>query len=126
MNEENHWDHVTAPSMAEGPIKNVTHEEMAMAIKMMKLGKAAGPSEVCAEMISAAGEVGARVMMELCQRVLDEKGMTNEWQASLLVPTFKGKGDVRNCNTCRGVKLLEYAMNIVKKVLLEDSRISKY
>ena len=38
--------------MVEGPIKNVTCEEIAMAIKVMKSGKAAGPSEVCAEMIS--------------------------------------------------------------------------
>ena len=30
-------------------------------------------------------------MMELCQRVLDGKGMPDEWQASVLVPNFKGK-----------------------------------
>ena len=55
-NEENDWDHVTEASMVEGPIENVTREEMAIAIKVMKPGKAAGPSEVCAE-ISASGEV---------------------------------------------------------------------
>ena len=33
MNKENDWDHVTAASMVEGPIKNVTREEMAVAIK---------------------------------------------------------------------------------------------
>ena len=31
---------------------------MAIAIRVMKPGKAAGPSEECAEMISASGEVG--------------------------------------------------------------------
>ena len=30
---------------------------------------------------------------------------------------FKGKGDVRNCTTYRGVKLLEHAMKIVERVL---------
>ena len=50
-------------------------------------------------MISASVEVGASVMVELCQRVLDGKGMPDEWQTSVLVPIFKGKGDVRNCNT---------------------------
>ena len=29
MNKENDWDHVTAASMVEGPIKNVTCKEMA-------------------------------------------------------------------------------------------------
>ena len=62
---------------------------MAIAIKVMKPGKAAGPSEVCAEMISASGEVGVSVMVELFQRVLDGKGMRNEWQTSVLVPIFK-------------------------------------
>ena len=35
----------------------------------------------------------------------------------MLVPTFKGKGDIRNCNTYRGVKLLENAMKIVERML---------
>ena len=39
------------------------------------------------------------MMVKLCQRVLDGKGMPDEWQTSALVPIFKGKGDVSNCNT---------------------------
>ena len=73
MNKENDWDHVTAASMIWVTIKNVTHKEIAIAMEMMKPGRAAGPSEVCAEMISANGEVGVSVMVELCQRMLDGK-----------------------------------------------------
>ena len=62
---------------------------MVMAIKVMKPGKATGPSELCAEMISASGEVGVSVMVELCQCVLDGKGMPDERQTSVLVPIFK-------------------------------------
>ena len=68
-------------------------------------------------MISASGEVGVSVMMELCQRVLDGKGMPDDRQTSVLAPIFKGKGDVTNCNTYRKVKLLEHAMKIVERVL---------
>ena len=117
MNKENDWDHVTAASMVEGPIKNVTHEEMAIAIEMMKPGKAAGPSKECAEMISAKEEVRVSVMVELCQCMLDGKEMPDGWQTSVLVPIFKEKGDVRDFNTYRGVKLLEHAMKIVERVL---------
>ena len=53
---------------------------MEIAIKVMKPGKAAGFSEVCAQMISASGKVRVSVMVELCQHVLDGKGMPNEWQ----------------------------------------------
>ena len=104
--------------MVEEPIKNVTQKEMAIAIKVMKPGKAAGPSEACPEMISASGEVGVSVTVELFQRVLDGKGMLDEWQTSVLVPIFKKKGDVRNYNTYRGVKLLEHALKIVERVLV--------
>ena len=90
MNKENDWDHVTEVGMVEVPIKNVTREKIAIAIKVMKLGKAAGPSEVCAEMISAGGEIGVSVTVELCQRVLDGKGMPDEWQTSVFVPIFQG------------------------------------
>ena len=90
---------------------------MVIAIKVMKPGKAAGPSEVCAEMISASGEVGVSGMLELCQCVLDGNGMPNEWQTNVLVTIFKGIKDIRNCSTYRRVKLLEHAMKIVERVL---------
>ena len=117
MNKENDWDHVTAASMVEGPINNVTCKEMAIAIKVIKPGKGAGRSEVCAEMISASGEVGISVMVELCQRMLDGNRMPDEWQTSGLIPIFKAKGDDRNCNSYTGLKLLEHAVKIVEKVL---------
>ena len=40
-NKEKDWNHVTAVSMVKGPIKNVTRKKMPIAIKVMKLGKAA-------------------------------------------------------------------------------------
>ena len=49
--------------------------------------------------------------------MLDGKGMPDERQTSVLVPIFKGKGDGKNCNAYRGVKLLEHALNIVERVL---------
>ena len=124
MNKENDWDHVTAASMIEGPIKKITHKEIAIAIKAMKPGKAVGPYEVCAQMISARGEIGVSVMVELCQRVLDGKEMPDEWQKSVLLSIFKGKRDERNCNTFRGVKLLDHTIKIVERAL--QKRICKY
>ena len=64
---------------------------MTIAIKVMKPRNAAGPSEVCTEMILASGEVGVSVMLELSKRVLDGKGMQDEWQTSVLIPIFKGR-----------------------------------
>ena len=68
-------------------------------------------------MIVASGKIGVKVMMELCQRVLDGRGMPDEWKTSVIVAIFKGKGDVMSCGSHRGVKLLEHAMKIVERVL---------
>jgi len=68
-------------------------------------------------MISASGQVGVNVMMHLCQRVLDGKGMLQEWKNSIVVLIFKGKGDPMNCGSYRGVKLLEHAIKIVERIL---------
>ena len=44
----------------------------------MKLGKAAGPSEVNTEMIVESGKIVVAVMVKLCQRVLDRKGISHD------------------------------------------------
>ena len=68
-------------------------------------------------MIPANGDVGIRVLMELCQSILDGKGMPDDWATSVAIPIFKGKGDIMNCGMYRVVKQLEHAMKIVEKVL---------
>ena len=60
-------------------------------------------------------------MMDLCQRVMNNIGMPDEWKTSVIVPIFKEKGDVMNCGSYRGVKLLEHAIKIVERV--PDRRI---
>ena len=123
MNVENIWDQMTEVDVVEGPVERVTQDEVVSAIKKMKLGKAAGPSEVSLEMITASGTIGIEVMLKFCQRILDGKGMPEEWKTSVVVPIFKGKGDVMDCGAYRGIKLLEHAMKIVERVLEKRIRI---
>ena len=117
MNVENEWDQMVEVDMVEGPVEGVTDEEVMEAMNKMTLGKAAGPSKVNMDMIIASGTYSVGVMKKLCQRVLDGEGMPEEWKTSVVVPIFKGKGDVMDCGAYRGVKLLEHAMKIVKREL---------
>ena len=73
----------------EVPVERVSWEEVLKALGKMKAGKAAGPSEVSVEMIAASGEIGIDVMVELCQSVLDGRGMPDEWALSVVIPIFK-------------------------------------
>ena len=72
----------------------------------MKAGKAAGLSELSVEMIAASGEIRIGVMVELCQGVLDGRGMLDEWALSVVVPIFKGKGDAMSCGAYRGGEVI--------------------
>ena len=72
----------------EGPVERVSGEELVKAIREMKVGKAAGPSEVSVEMIAVSEEIAIGVMVELCQGVLDGKGMKAELALSVMVPIF--------------------------------------
>ena len=94
INEENEWDHMVETDLVEGPVEKLARNEIVKAIQSMKSGRTTGPFEVSVEMIVASGEIGVKVMMELCQRALDGRGMPDEWKTSVIVPIFKGKGDV--------------------------------
>ena len=117
MNEENGWDRLVETDLVEGPVEKVVLDEVVEALQSMKSGKATATSEVSVEMIVASGEIGIKMMTELCQRVLDGRGMADEWKTSVIVPIFKGKGDVMSCGSYTGVKLLEHAMKFVERVL---------
>ena len=39
-------------------------------------------------MILASGDVEIRVLKELCQRILDEKGMPDDWVTSVAMSIF--------------------------------------
>jgi len=38
--------------------------------------------------------------------------MLNVWRKSVLVPLFKGKGDIQDCENYRSIKLMSHSMNI--------------
>ena len=88
MNKENEWDLMLETDLVEGPVEKVARNETVEAIQSMKSGKAAGTSKVSVEMIVASGKIGVKVMLELCQRVLDGKGMPDEWKTIVIVPIF--------------------------------------
>ena len=117
MNKENEWDHMVETNVVEGPMEKVARNEIVKAKQRIKSGKATGPSEVSAEMIVASGEIGVKAMMELFRRVLNGRGMPDEWKTCVIVPIFIGKGNVMSCGSYREVKVLEDAVKIVKRVL---------
>ena len=61
-------------------------------MRRMKTGKAAGQSGIVTEMIKAMGEDGVIWMTEICNRIVRKRRIPEDWQRSVLVPIYKGKG----------------------------------
>ena len=83
---------------------------MLQVLNEIKIRNAPGPSHVSLQMIAASGEMIIQVMAEVCQKVLDGFGMPVECALTIVVPIFKGIGDIRNCSYYRFVKLHEHGM----------------
>ena len=75
----------------EGQVQKVAHNEIVEAIQKMTSGKATEPFEVRLKMLVASDKIQVKVMMELCQYVLDGREMPDKWKTSVIVPIFKKK-----------------------------------
>ena len=71
------------------------------------------------QMLKATGEIGVGWFTELCNQIVKEWCIPEDWKSSLLIvcftPVYKGKG------SCTGSELLEHATDVVERVL--DYRI---
>jgi len=99
------------------PCERITTEEFKVAMKEMKLGKAAGPSGVVTEMLKSAGEDGLRWMTDLFNQIVSEGKIPDDWRKSWIVTVYKGKGDALDCGSYRGIKLLDHAMKVFEKII---------
>ena len=117
LNEENEWNDELSAEYVEEPADMIIKEEVRQAIQDLKVRKAAGPSGVTAEIIKAAGEKAVDWLTSICNRIVKEEAIAESWQMSELVPIYKGKGDVLECSSSRGIKLLEHGMKVAERVL---------
>ena len=84
----------------------------------MKIGKAAGPTDVVSDMMKvAAGGFGSRWMTDLIKNIVKEDCIPDDWRKSILKPVYKGKGYPRVCVSYRAIKLLEQPMKVLERVL---------
>ena len=99
MNEENEWDQVVESDVVEGPMEKVTRKKIVKVMQKIRLEKATVPSEASVEMMIANGKIGVQVMVNLCQCILNGRGIPDEWKTSVNIPNFKGKGDLMCCGS---------------------------
>ena len=61
--------------------------------------------------------------MNFFNKLLQGEKISDEWKRSVLVPLYKGKGDIKECGNYRGIKLMRLSMKLWERVI--EARIRK-
>ena len=69
------------------------------------------------EVWKCLGQLGVVTLCKLFNRIMTTECIPSAWRNSILVPIFKEKGDVQECNNYRGIKLLTHTFKIWEKVV---------
>ena len=114
LNEEN--EHLLEETEAvEGPVEEISREEVEDVLRDLKSKKAPGPTGVTSDMLKKAGI--ANEATRVFRDIVDKGEIPEEWKNSMTVPIFKGKGDALECGKYRGIRLLEQGMKLFEKIL---------
>ena len=97
--------------------------EVRAGLKKMKKGKAQGPDDIPVEVWIALGNKGVEFLVNFFNRLLQGEKMPDEWRRSMLVPLYKGKGDIKECENYWGIKLMSHSMILWERVI--EARIRK-
>ena len=79
--------------------------------------KAQGPDDILVEAWIALGNKGVEFLVNFFNRLLGGEKMPDEWRRSVLVPLYKGKGDIKECGKYRGIKLMSYTMKLWERII---------
>ena len=98
-------------------VRDIDRDEVKFALGKMKNGKATGPDEIPVEVWKCLGEFGIDMLWDLMKKIHRKEKMTSKWRKSFLIPLFKEKGDVQNCNNYRGIKLISHTMKLWERII---------
>jgi len=67
-------------------------------------------------MIQATEGIGTQWLLDLCNAIVTEGCIPEDWKSSVILPIYRGKGDPVDCGSYTGIKLLEHAMKVVERI----------
>ena len=57
------------------------------------------------------------MLLDLLQKIFEQEKMPEEWSDSMIVPIFKEKGDIQDCENYRGIKMIYHTMKIWERII---------
>ncbi|VFQ60848.1 unnamed protein product [Cuscuta campestris] len=93
-----------------GDCRRISQEEVARAIRGMTSGRALRSDEIPVEFWKFVGRSGLVWLTKLLNVIFKTTKMPDKWRESVLIPLYKGKGDIQSCENYKGIKLLSHTM----------------
>ena len=103
LNTRNRRKDLEETEKVEGPMRQITEEEVVKQMEKMKNRKATGPDEFPIEAVKSLGQTGISWMTAVLQDI-QTNGIPPDWRKSKITPLYKQKGDPLNCSNYRGIK----------------------
>ena len=98
-------------------VEDISVEEVRTGLRKMKNRKAQGPDDIPVEVWIALGNKGVEFLVNFFNRLLQGEKMPDKWRKSVLVPLYKGKGDIKECGNYWGIKLMSHSMKLWERVI---------
>ena len=92
--------------------------EVKMAIKKLKNGRAPGPDDIPAELLKCAMEPVSKALHKLFCKVWESGMIPSEWRNGIVISLYKGKGPRLECSSYRPITLLSVPGKIFAHILL--------
>ena len=118
MNEENNREPRTEePEVVNEEVNCVSREEVKNALRKIKKSKAVGPDELPVEIWKCMGKMGIKFFTRLFNRLLVGERMPEEWRRSVLISSYKNKGDTQCCGNYRRLKVMIHTMKVWERII---------
>jgi len=95
-------------------------DEVRAALKKMNRHKGPGLSGLVTEMIQATGDIGKQWILDLCNGIVKEGSIPEDWKSSVVLPIYKGKGDPMECGFVMEAISREFRVALPWKLLYAD------
>eukprot|EP00745_Piridium_sociabile_P014995 TRINITY_DN220_c0_g1_i2.p1 TRINITY_DN220_c0_g1~~TRINITY_DN220_c0_g1_i2.p1 ORF type:complete len:782 (+),score=58.82 TRINITY_DN220_c0_g1_i2:69-2414(+) len=94
----------------------ISREEVMLAIKKLKNGKAAGPDRLIGEFFKHSCDSTLTFLVKLFNYLFDNGIYPENWTESIILPLFK-KGDANDTNNYRGVSLCNISSKLYSSII---------
>ena len=98
-------------------VEDIYGEEVGNGLRRMKKGKAQGPDDIPVEVWIALGNKGVEFLVNFFNGLIQGEKMPDEWRRSVLIPLYKSKGDIKECENHWGIKLMSHTMKLWERVI---------